>query len=110
MPSWQSILRIGCPINNSARRARGATPPTRIQWTRVPLDFRPRWRYVVDKAGAVNAAPALKYKFYFTPHFGGYTEFGIGPTGTDAATHTQLHFKLTRKMIKTKKQQLSLLL
>jgi hypothetical protein len=31
-------------------------------------------------------------------------------TGTDAATHTQLHFKLTRKIIKTKKQQLSLLL
>ena len=21
----------------------------------------------------------MKYKFYFTPHFGGYTEFGIGP-------------------------------
>ena len=79
MPSWQSILRIGCPINNPARRARGATPPTRLQWTRVPLDFRPRWRYVVDKAGAANAAPALKYKFYFTPHFGGYTEFGIVP-------------------------------
>ena len=79
MPSWQSILRIGCPINNSARRARGATPPTRIQWTRVPLDFRPRWRYVVDKAGAANAAPALKYKFYFIPHLGGYTEFGIVP-------------------------------
>ena len=36
-------------------------------------------RYVVNKAGAANAAPALKYKFYFTPHFGGYTEFGIVP-------------------------------
>ena len=43
----------------------------------MPLDSRPRWRYVVDKAGAANAAPALKYKFYFTPHFCGYTEFGI---------------------------------
>ena len=45
----------------------------------MPLDFRPRWRYVVNKAGAANAAPALKYKFYFTPLFGGYTEFGIVP-------------------------------
>ena len=45
----------------------------------MPLDFRPRWRYVVNKAGAANAAPALKYKFYFTPHFCGYTEFGIVP-------------------------------
>lgn len=78
MPSWQSTSRIGCLINNPARRARGA-PTVRLQWTRVPLDFRPRWRYVVDKAGAANAAPALKYKFYFTPHFGGYTEFGIVP-------------------------------
>ena len=79
MPSWQSTSRIGCLINNPARRARGATPSTRPQWTRVPLDFRPRWRYVVNKAGAANAAPALKYKFYFTPHFCGYTEFGIVP-------------------------------
>ena len=79
MPSWQSTSRIGCPIDNPARRSRGAAPSTRPQWTRVPLDSRPRWRYVVDKAGAANAAPALKYKFYFTPHFGGYTEFGIVP-------------------------------
>lgn len=79
MPSWQSTSRIGCLINNPARRARSATPPARPQWTRVPLDFRPRWRYVVNKAGAANAAPALKYKFYFTPHFCGYTEFGIVP-------------------------------
>ena len=79
MPSWQSTSRIGCLINNLARRARGAAPSTRPQWTRVPLDFRPRWRYVVNKAGAANAAPALKYKFYFTPHFCGYTEFGIVP-------------------------------
>ena len=79
MPSWQSTSRIGCLINNPARRSRGATPPARLQWTRVPLDFRLDWRYVVDKVGAVNAAPALKYKFYFTPHFGGYTEFGIVP-------------------------------
>jgi len=79
MPSWQSTSRIGCLINNPARRARGATPSTRPQWTRVPLDFHPRWRYVVNKAGAANAAPALKYKFYFTPHFCGYTEFGIVP-------------------------------
>ena len=78
MPSWQSTSRIGCLINNPARRARGA-PTVRLQWTRVPLDFRPRWRYVVDKAGAASADPALKYKFYFTPHFGGYTEFGIVP-------------------------------
>ena len=110
MSSWQSTSRIGCLINNPARRSRGAAPPARLRWTRVPLDFRLGWRYVVDKTGAADAAPALKYKFYFTPHFGGYTEFGIGPTGTDAATHTQLHFKLTRKIIKTKKQQLSLLL
>ena len=47
----------------------------------MPLDFRLGWRYVVDKTGAANAAPALKYKFYFTPHFGGYTEFGIVPMG-----------------------------
>ena len=79
MPSWQSTSRIGCPIDNPARRSRGAAPSTRPQWTRVPLDFRPRWRYVVNKAGAANAAPALKYKFYFTPHFCGYTEFGIVP-------------------------------
>lgn len=79
MPSWQSTSRIGCPIDNPARRSRGAISPTRPQWTRVPLDFRPRWRYVVNKACAANAAPALKYKFYFTPHFGGYTEFGIVP-------------------------------
>lgn len=79
MPSWQSTSRIGCLINNLARRSRGAISPTRLQWTRVPLDFRPRWRYVVNKAGAANAAPALKYKFYFTPHFCGYTEFGIVP-------------------------------
>ncbi len=79
MPSWQSTSRIGCLINNPARRSRGATPPARLQWTRVPLDFRLGWRYVVDKAGAANADPALKYKFYFTPHFGGYTEFGIVP-------------------------------
>ena len=81
MPSWQSTSRIGCPIDNPARRSRGAAPSTRPQWTRVPLDFRPRWRYVVNKAGAANAAPALKYKFYFTPHFCGYTEFGIVPSG-----------------------------
>ena len=43
------------------------------------LDIPACWRYVVNKAGAANAAPALKYKFYFTPHLGGYTEFGIGP-------------------------------
>ena len=79
MPSWQSTSRIGCLINNPARRSRGAISPTRPQWTRVPLDFRPRWRYVVNKAGAASAAPALKYKFYFTPHFCGYTEFGIVP-------------------------------
>ena len=79
MPSWQSTSRIGCPIDNPARRSRGAAPSTRPQWTRVPLDFRPRWRYVVNKAGAANAAPALKYKFYFTPHFCGYTEFGMVP-------------------------------
>ena len=79
MPSWQSTSRIGCLINNLARRSRGAISPTRLQWTRVPLDFRPRWRYVVNKAGEVSAAPALKYKFYFTPHFCGYTEFGIVP-------------------------------
>ena len=79
MPSWQSTSRIGCLINNLARRSRGAISPTRLQWTRVPLDFRPRWRYVVNKAGAANAAPALKYKFYFTPHFCGYTEFGMVP-------------------------------
>ena len=82
MPSWQSTSRIGCPIDNPARRSRGAAPSTRPQWTRVPLDFRPRWRYVVNKAGAANAAPALKYKFYFTPHFCGYTEFGIVPFGS----------------------------
>ena len=80
MPSWQSTSRIGCPIDNPARRSRGAALSTRPQWTRVPLDFRPRWRYVVNKAGAANAAPALKYKFYFTPLFGGYTEFGIVPS------------------------------
>ena len=80
MPSWQSTSRIGCLINNPARRSRGAAPPARPQWTRVSLDFRPRWRYVVDKAGAANAAPALKYKLYFTPLFGGYTEFGIVPS------------------------------
>ena len=84
MPSWQSTSRIGCPIDNPARRSRGAAPSTRPQWTRVPLDFRPRWRYVVNKAGAANAAPALKYKFCFTPHFCGYTEFGIVP-GTGIA-------------------------
>ena len=83
MPSWQSTSRIGCPIDNPARRSRGAAPSTRPQWTRVPLDFRPRWRYVVNKAGAANAAPALKYKFYFTPHFCGYTEFGIVPRKSD---------------------------
>ena len=83
MPSWQSTSRIGCPIDNPARRSRGAAPSTRPQWTRVPLDFRPRWRYVVNKAGAANAAPALKYKFYFTPHFCGYTEFGIVPMNWD---------------------------
>ncbi len=82
MPSWQSTSRIGCPIDNPARRSRGAAPSTRPQWTRVPLDFRPRWRYVVNKAGAANAAPALKYKFYFTPHFCGYTEFGIVPASS----------------------------
>ena len=43
------------------------------------LDIPACWRYVVNKAGAANAAPALKYKFYFTPHLGGYTEFGIIP-------------------------------
>ena len=41
------------------------------------LDIPTCRRYVVDKAGAANAAPALKYKFYFTPHFCGYTKFGI---------------------------------
>ena len=80
MPSWQSTSRIGCLVNNPTRRSRGTISPVRLQWTRVPLDFCPRWRYVVNKAGAANAAPALKYKFYFTPHFGGYTEFGIVPT------------------------------
>ena len=43
------------------------------------LDIPTCRRYVVDKAGAANAVPALKYKFYFTPYFGGYTEFGIVP-------------------------------
>lgn len=80
MPSWQSTSRIGCLVNNPTRRSRGTISPVRLQWTRVSLDFRPRWRYVVDKAGAANAAPALKYKFYFTSHFGGYTEFGIVPS------------------------------
>lgn len=92
MPSWQSTSRIGCPIDNPARRSRGAAPSTRPQWTRVPLDFRPRWRYVVNKAGAANAAPALKYKFYFTPHFCGYTEFGIVPEDTAARMTVSVFF------------------
>mgnify|MGYP005899306353 CR=1 FL=1 len=43
------------------------------------LDIPTCRRYVVDKAGAANTAPALKYKFYLIPHLGGYTEFGIVP-------------------------------
>lgn len=107
MPSWQSTSRIGCPIDNPARRSRGAAPSTRPQWTRVPLDFRPRWRYVVNKAGAANAAPALKYKFYFTPHFCGYTEFGIVPLPYDEilewnATHpTPISSNFPNNLIKS---------
>ena len=76
--SWQSTSRIGCLINCFRLEGQGAAPCGRLRWTRCPLTS-PRWRYVVDKAGAAKRLRLEILSSISSAAFGRLHKFGIVP-------------------------------